>query len=239
MFKNSYLLFLLNKFRFFLANLLVFLFNNKNYKKYRSKQKECLWCKRTHTKQGYFCSKSCSKIYNKEKYQVFKRNNRCKKHKFQKLTFKGECWSCYKKNYIQSVKRHKLKKSFVLKHLYGFKIIPTFRTSKDSWNGDKIAFEQYLLDQKVKWFVYVKFYVNKKGKILPLVGGLSASSKINYGGSDLNFSLSTKDGKSRQFLKLNKEDWYYYKIAIRKCKSPHEAYRLESKILDDFNLFSS
>lgn len=238
MFKSSYFLYLLNKLKYIFINTLVFIFNSKNYKKFKSRQKECFWCKRTHMKQSYFCSKTCNKIYDRDKYQVFKKNNRCKKHKFQKLTFKNECWSCYKHDYIKSIRFDRLGRSLSLR-LQGFKTIPTFRTSESSWNGDKIAFEQYLLDKKVKWFVYVKFYENRRGKILPLVAGLSASSKINAGGSDLNFSLSTKDGKARQFLKLNKEDWYYYKIMIKKCNSTQEAYRLESKILEKYNLFSS
>lgn len=218
--------------------MILLLTNKSKYKKYKSRQKECIWCKRTHTKQSYFCSKYCNRTYDRDKYQIFKKNNRCKKHKFQYLTFKNECWSCYKHYYIRSVRHDKLKRSWSLR-LQGFKTIPTFRTSESSWNGDKIAFEQYLLDKNIKWFVYIKFYENKRGKILPLVAGLSASSKINSGGSDLNFSLSLKDGRARQFLKINKEDWYYYKIMIKKCNSPQEAYRLESKILEKYNLFSS
>lgn len=228
-----YLNYLLNKILYYILHKI------KPFKKINT----CIWCKKKYfykprKRNHYFCSKKCKNKFNKEKYQQFKHNNRCKYHKFEKLTFKNICWGCYKEEF--KYQNNKINIFLRLKFLFnGFKIIPTFRTSEDSWAGDKIAFEQFLKDLRVKWFVYVKFYQNKKGKIKPLVVGKSGSVYVNYSGSDLNFSVNIKHGPARQFLAKYKCKWYYDFIAIKKCHSEAHAYKIERKIANKFKLFTS
>lgn len=235
---NSYIKYSLNKIFWFIKNTIAKnTMDKREYEKYIKKQKECIWCKRTHIKDSYFCSKKCERLYAKERYQSFKHNNRCKYHKFQKLTYRNKCWSCYVEE-ILSEKCPKMKESFWFK-LHGFKIIPTFRTSHDNWNGDKIAFEQFLKDNRVKWFVYIKFYEGKTRKIKPIVVGKSGSIKVNGTGSDLNFSTAFEDGTARQFMHYNNFTWHYEHIMIKKCKNEAHAYYIESKIKEKFDLFGS
>lgn len=222
LYNNSYLLYLCNKVRWKLSNFIAkyLLKDDANrFKIFKKSQKICIWCKRTHNKKDEnFCSKKCNKLYNVEKFQIFKHNNRCCKHKYQILTYKNICWSCYIKM-IKSQKVPRMKKRFLLT-FFGFKVIPTFRTSKETWNGDKIAFEQFLKDRGIKWFVYIKFYeIKTLGKIKPIVAGKSGSIKVNSSGSDLSFSTDVKHGISKQFLSYNKFDWHYEHIMIRKCKN--------------------
>lgn len=193
-----------------------------------------------------FCSKKCYNIFQKEKYQKFKHNNRCKHHKFQRLSYKNVCWDCYKIDYLNKIKNIpiKLTTRLYLK-FHGFKIIPTFRTSKNYWAGDKQAFEQFLLDNNVKYFVYIKFYVRNKtpGKQQnnpkPIVCGKSGSLRVNYSGSDLSFSTDINHGPARHFLSLHNFSWYYDAIAIKKCRNEQKAYEIESKTTNDLDLFGS
>lgn len=199
---------------------------------------QCAWCGKECKKEKKwkpFCSKKCDRLWNEDKYQRFKRNNKCKHHPFQKWTFKNVCWSCYKDEMRM---RPHMSKAFIL-FLFGFRMYPTFRTSTENWNGDKIAFETYLKERHVQWFVYVKFYVNKRGTIKPLVVGKSGSIRVNDSGSDLNFSTDINDGPARQFLQLNHFHWYYDHIAIRKCKNSLDAFEYERKIRDLLDLFGS
>lgn len=208
------------------------------YNKLTRNQKECLWCKRLYTKpiDNYFCSKKCSKCYNKEKRQVFKHNNRCHLHKHEILTYRDTCWQCYVENYERKHKP-RLKKQFRLS-LRGFILVPTFRTSKDSWSG-KIAFENYLVMRNIKWFVYIKYYTDKYGRVIPIVVGKSGSILVNDSGSDVNFSTDIRDGKTRVFLKENGLDWYYDHISIRKCRSQWHALKIEDKICKKYKLNAS
>lgn len=211
---------------------------------------ECIWCKHLYKKKkkffkcyNPFCSKSCMKKYNEVKNQVFKKNNRCYLHKGCTLTYKNMCWQCYKRAFMSNTPKVRLNLFFKMKLcLNGFHKIPTFRTSKDSWNGDKIAFEQHLKDKHIKWFVYIKFYEVKKGnKILskPIVIGKSGSSLVNASGSDLNFSVRCEDGPARRFLYCNKLKWNYDFIYVKKCFSEKSAYTQEQKYMDEYSLYGS
>lgn len=236
-YNNSYLSFLFNKISWKIKDIIVKKFYYEQYTQYLKRKNECIWCKRIHIKKGYFCSNKCKKLYNSEKYQSFKHNNRCNKHKFEIFTYKNQCWSCY----IETFKSKPTPpiKSYISLRFNKFKIIPTFRTSKESWNGDKIAFENFLIKKRIKWFIYIKFYEDKNGRIKPIVIGKSGSMLVNYSGSDLNFSTSIKDGPARQFLHLRKLNWHYDNIMIRKCKNEKHAYELETYFMNKFDLFSS
>ena len=248
---NSYLVYKFNRIYWFIKNFIYKQFKYKNSKrlftKFKRSQSECIWCKRIHIhkdkngNKSYFCSDKCENLYNKEKFQSFKHNNRCKHHKFQLMTYKNQCWSCYQKEFIKNNKKPRIKDYLWLK-LHGFKLIPTFRTSHDNWNGDKIAFEQYLKDNNVKWFVYIKFYDSSNGKgkkIKPIVCGKSGSMLVNGSGSDLNFSTAFEDGTARKFMYYNKFQWHYEHIMIKKCRNQKHAYFIETKILNKFDLFGS
>lgn len=225
--------------------------SSKKYNAFVKQYSKCYWCNRIFNykkKQSNYCCKKCKKLMDQEKRQIFKHNNVCDIHHHEKLTYKNMCWSCYKEEFEDMLlnegylnnKKGKIPLHWRIRlYLNGFELIPTYRTSKNSWNGDKPAFEQSLVDLNVKYFIYLKFYINNKGKIKPILVGKSASSVINYTGSDLNFSTDITHGPSRQFIKLNKFSWYYDFIAIKKASSNEKAYKLESKYQDKWDLYGS
>ena len=210
--------------------------------------RQCVWCKKFYVPQQqkdynkYFCSNRCNKKFNLEKNQKFKHNNICDIHKSQKLSFKNMCWDCYKIDFYKNLKNIKKQISFLVKlkmWIHGFELYPTFRTSKESWNGDKIAFEQNLIDNNIKWFIYIKFYEQNKNNFKPLVIGKSGSLKANPSGSDLNFSTNVKDGLARQLLFKENKTWSYDFIYIKKCFTEKDAYKKESKFMKKFDLYGS
>lgn len=203
----------------------------------------CPWCHRYHkinNKFKNFCSKRCYNKYQNEKNQIFKHNNRCKYHKSSNLSYKNECWLCWKKSFSQFVSNSKLSLIWKIRlFLDNWKKINTFRTSTENWSRDKSAFEQSLLDKHIKWFVYIKLYVNQNGKSYPIVIGKSGSLKANSSGSDVNFSTDINDGAARQFLYRNKLCWNYDYIYIKKCNSEKKAYKIERKYSNLYKLLGS
>ena len=122
----------------------------------------------------------------------------------------------------------------------GFKFYPTFRTQdSEDWNCAGNAFEQSLIDEKITWFIYIKFYINSENKIKPLVVGKSGSLLVNSNGSDLNFSTNPEDGPARKFLYDIGLNWDKTRIAILKCNTELEALEKEKYYLDKLNLFGS
>lgn len=116
----------------------------------------------------------------------------------------------------------------------------TFRDqNSDSWNGSKKAFEQSLVEKSVNWFTYVKFYIDSKGLIRPLVVGKSGSLLVNSYGSDVNFSESESDGPARRYLTDNGLSWDKTQILVIKAKSEKQALFFENRIANIFNLFES
>lgn len=191
---------------------------------------------------GYFCSLKCKESYISERYQKFKSNNICEIHKNERKSFNGKCWSCYKDDFynnILKIKFTRIKRMFWLRFKWKFFIVPTFRTSENSWSGDKIAFEQSLVDMGIKWFVYIKFYNDPEGNIRPLVVGKSGSLLVNSSGSDLNFSTDIGHGPARRFLSKHKLKWNYDIIAIRKCRNEKDAYEKETIIMNKYGLYGS
>jgi hypothetical protein len=89
------------------------------------------------------------------------------------------------------------------------------------------------------WFVYVKFYVGKGGRIRPLVVGKSGSMRVNASGSDVNFSTAVTDGNARVFLHENGHSWYHDYILIKKFYREADAYAFETKIMNRFNMHGS
>lgn len=204
---------------------------------------ECPWCQRLHhkTKWGNCCSKHCYKRWEREKNQVFKHNARCPKHKLNRLLYRGLCWLCWKEQWSPQLSNKKIPLPWMFKlWWHKFYRLPTYRVSKDSWAGSKLPFEQSLVDYKIRWFVYVKFYDESRGgKAIPIVIGKSGSLKVNASGSDLNFSLGIEDGPARKFLQENDLLWNYDFIYLRKCRSEKAAYREEAKFARKWSLYGS
>lgn len=121
-----------------------------------------------------------------------------------------------------------------------FIFFPTFRTQDSGdWSGAKSAFEQNLTDNCITWFVYIKFYIDNKKNVKPLVVGKSGSKLVNFNGSDINFSNDIEDGPARRFLKEKRLDWCKTQIAILSCDSEQNALDMEKDIGLKYNLFYS
>lgn len=120
------------------------------------------------------------------------------------------------------------------------KLYPTFRSQdSNSLEGSRQAFEQSLVENGVNWFSYVKFYIDNKKRIRPLVIGKSGSLNVNSGGSDVSFSTDENDGPARKFLMDECATWDKTQILIIKAKSEQQALYYEWYISQTFNLFES
>lgn len=121
-----------------------------------------------------------------------------------------------------------------------FIIVPTFRPQhSESWHGIRGAFEHHLVDLGIKWFVYIKFYIDSIGNIKPLVVGKSGSLSVNVSGSDLSFSTAVEDGPSRRFLHDCNLEWWKENIAIRNFDDECDALEYEQHIAKKYKLFQS
>ena len=120
------------------------------------------------------------------------------------------------------------------------KLYSTFRTQDSiDWAGSKSAFEQSLVENSINWFTYIKFYIDRKDKIKPLVVGKSGSLNVNANGSDVSFSTDENDGPARRFLIESSAAWDKTQILIIKAKSEQQALFYEWKISDIYGLFES
>lgn len=116
----------------------------------------------------------------------------------------------------------------------------TFREqNSESWTGGKLAFEQSLVENNVKWFSYIKFYIDKENNIKPLVVGKTGSKLANISGSDIMFSYDFDHGPSRRFLFENNLDWCKTQVLIIPAKDEKNAYEIELDIIKNYNLFGS
>lgn len=145
-------------------------------------------------------------------------------------------WEDYKQKFLKISQE---RNNFIdeIKNQYPlFKIIPTFR-SQDSvdWSGARTAFEQSLIDEKINWFVYIKFDELNR----PLVVGKSGSLNVNCNGSDVSFSADVNDGPARKFLFEEGINWNKTKILILPIQNEKEAYKIEKEIQENYNLFGS
>ena len=193
-------------------------------KKYRCKQ-----CGKLINCKYSFCSKECEEQFIKDRYKDFKHNNKCEKHKNEKISYKGKCWSCYKENFTNNELYNNFNILKDIQNFYPYSYIQfTCRTQESQdWKSAKTAFEQNLIDKNVGYFAYIKFYINKSN-IFPLVRGKSGSLLVNQKGSDVNFSEKEEDGPARRFLKENDYQWDKTKILIIPASSESEAYAIEN-----------
>jgi hypothetical protein len=117
---------------------------------------------------------------------------------------------------------------------YGFQDIPTFYDGLGRWSTRR-QFEQALVDNRITWFVYIKYDEDHR----PLVVGKSGSKLVNYSGSDVSFSTNLKDGPARVWLRNNNKSWQTNTIAIVPKRTERGAYKLESKILRRYRIYGS
>lgn len=198
----------------------------------------CWYCKRPHVKKSNWCSKRCKKWWEVESHQVIRHNNRCKRHKYCRITYRNKCILCLKEEWQEKHPKIRISGCLYLK-LHGWKLIPTMRTSYSSWSGDKIVFNSLLQEYGYRWIVYVKMYCPEKGIAKPIVVGKSGSLSVNASGCDLSFSTDTSHGPARKKLARERKTWYYDYIWVKGTISERKAYHLESKIMRKMNLFGS
>lgn len=143
------------------------------------------------------------------------------------------CWECYKEKF-------QINSESLPMDGYDFIDIPTFRTQdSDDWTGARNAFESYLVENNITWFIYIKYYIDAYAASRPLVVGKTGSRLVNKAGTDVSFSTDITDGPARIFLYENNLTWYKTKISIIKCNSEKEALEIEKEISEKFGLFSS
>lgn len=107
--------------------------------------------------------------------------------------------------------------------------------------GKRTKYENKLKEDGLKFFAFIKFYLDKNGNKIGLVAGKSGSRNV-ISRSDLNFSTNPKHGEARQFLKDNHLSWCQTEVLIIGAiendykMNRKEAFRIESQLKDWFNL---
>ena len=149
-----------------------------------------------------------------------------------------KCWSCFKEKFICNYDN-----LFIthIKKIYPLAFVQsTFRIQKSiDWIDASLAFEKNLLEKEIKWFSYIKFYINNNNKILPLVSGKTGSLLVNSSGSDVNFSEDISHGPARKLLKENNLEWDKTQILIISANSENGAYIIKKYLKNNYNLLSS
>ena len=197
---------------------------------------ELIQIKPLKNKWGY-CKYAIDKIGGKEPYFI-KRDNLL--YYLDKEINDYVLWENFKKKF--SLKNKNIDDFTIeLKNKYpNLLIIPTFRSQESvDWTGARSAFEQNLVDKGIKWFTYIKFYIDKQNNVKPLVVGKSGSLLVNSVGSDVSFSEDENHGPARKFLLDNKLEWDKTQILVIPCNNESEALENESIIQERYNLFSS
>ena len=126
-----------------------------------------------------------------------------------------------------------------IKNEFEVEILPTFITKDSPKNCGHAAFDKYLVERNINYFVYIKFYIDELGEIKPLVVGESASLNINSSGSDLSFSKDINHGPSRRFLLEKNLDYYYEHILVIRTNSKDESLLIEKQIKEKYGLYTS
>ena len=156
----------------------------------------------------------------------------CKDMIYDKNENRYICWDCKKDEILNTESIQEIID-------FGYEIIPTFYDGSDIWYN-RHKFEGGLAyDKNVKWFSYVKFYIDAYAASRPLVAGKSGSLLVNKRGTDVIFSIATKDGPARRFLKRERLSWDTSIIAIKKFDLEKDAYKFEEETAKHFNLFYS
>ena len=154
-------------------------------------------------------------------------NHQCEILYYDKNKSKYVCWECYKELFC-------CKEESTIE---GFELIPTFITNNS--NRTNIAFDRYLTEKNVGYFVYIKFYTDEYGASRPLVVGKTGSTLVNSTGDDVLFDYKDSSGPARRFLNEKSYKWNKKTIEIHPCNTEKEALDLEKEIQRKYNLFSN
>lgn len=127
-----------------------------------------------------------------------------------------------------------------------YKIYNTYlEQDEDKWHRGKLnEFEQSLVDDKLYYFAYIKFYLDD-GKEYALVAGKSGSRNVNNSGSDVRFYVYPKKGAAKEWLYKNNKQWCQTEILIirtiaeEKNISEKEAFEIEKYLVNTFGIFES
>jgi hypothetical protein len=128
-----------------------------------------------------------------------------------------------------------------------YKIYDTYLgQDADRWRrGYKSKFQQSLVDDNLRFFAYIKFYVDG-GKKYALVAGKSGSYTVNNSsGCDLGFYLYPQIGLAKKWLFDNEKQWCQTEFLVistnakEKEKSCKEADEIEKYLVRTFKLFES
>ena len=132
-----------------------------------------------------------------------------------------------------------------------FKVYNTFLLQdEDRWRrGKKKEFQDSLANDKLNYFAYVKFYLDKNDKNdkkYAIVAGKSGSTKVNQSGCDLSFSTKQEDGNARKWLQENKKQWCQTEILViwpeqtdKIDENEKEAFEIERYLQETFCLLGS
>ena len=116
-----------------------------------------------------------------------------------------------------------------------FFILTGRNQNSNSWEG-KEAFDQFLINQNIGWFVYIKFDIIGNPLVVGKTGTLKVSNSIN----DIVFDYwESNHGPARQYLRDNNLDWDKTKILVVPCCTEQEALNKEKEIHDKYSLFYS
>lgn len=127
-----------------------------------------------------------------------------------------------------------------------YKIFNTYlEQGADRWRrGYKSKFQQSLVDNKLYYFAYVKFYLDNDNEYA-LVAGKSGSYTVNSSGCDLGFYLYPQKGSAKRWLCDNKKQWCQTEFLVistnaeEKEQSNKEAVEIENYLVDTYGLLPS
>jgi hypothetical protein len=128
-----------------------------------------------------------------------------------------------------------------------YKIYNTYFIQGDKrWRrGYKRKFQESLVNDKLLYFAYIKFYLDE-GKKYALVAGKSGSKIVNTSsGCDLAFDKCQNNGLARKWLCENRKEWCETEIliistGIKEIKdSCKDSLSIERCLVSKFGLFES
>jgi len=115
----------------------------------------------------------------------------------------------------------------------------------DRWRrGKKSEFQKSLVNDKLFYFAYIKFYLDNDNEYA-LVAGKSGSYTVISSGCDLGFYEYPEKGPAKEWLHNNNKKWCQTEILIirtiakDKKISEKEAFAIEKFLVSSFGLLES
>ncbi|WP_097006360.1 hypothetical protein [Lacrimispora amygdalina] len=147
---------------------------------------------------------------------------------------------------------YKLSKEDIIRELDNSEYRDSYHTYKTKLEQDECKwkygkyneFEQALVDGKLYYFAYIKFYLDN-GKKYALVAGKTGSRNVNSRGSDVRFREHPYEGAAKDWLFENNKEWCQTEILVIKPKeedekgSEFEAREIERYLVNTFGLLES